>query len=143
MVKDAARNDVPDARFVVSHLHREEKGSDVNVATHLLADVLQQRVDAIVVVSNDSDLKLPISLAREHVPVGLVTPAGRLAGDLAFDRDGGVGSHWQALLDERAFRAHQLRMASSGHSRPSSARNHGNPRESAVIRASTSRRSAT
>lgn len=108
MVKDAAQNDVPDARFVVSHLHREEKGSDVNVATHLLADVLQQRVDAIVVVSNDSDLKLPISLARQHVPVGVVTPAGRLAGDLAFDRSEGVGSHWQALLDEAAFRSHQL-----------------------------------
>jgi uncharacterized LabA/DUF88 family protein len=108
MVKDAAQNDVPDARFVVSHLHREEKGSDVNLATHLLADVLQPRVDAIVVVSNDSDLKLPISLARQHVPVGVVTPAGRLAGDLAFDRSEGVGSHWQALLDEAAFRSHQL-----------------------------------
>lgn len=108
MVKDAARTDVPDARFVVSHLHREEKGSDVNVATHLLADVLQRRVDAVIVVSNDSDLKLPIAYARQHVPVGLVTPGGWLAGDLAFDRHEGVGSHWQAVLDAEAFRAHQL-----------------------------------
>lgn len=108
MVKDAADIDVPNARFVVSHLHREEKGSDVNVATHVLADVLQRQVDAIVVVSNDSDLRLPIALARRHVPVGVVTPAGRLAGDIAFDEDEGVGSHWHALLDADAYRAHQL-----------------------------------
>lgn len=108
MVKDAAREDVPDARFVVSHLHREEKGSDVNVATHLLVDVFGGEVDAVVVVSNDSDLKLPISLARQRVPVGLLTPSGRLAGDLAFDRHEGVGTHWQAVLDEAALKAHQL-----------------------------------
>lgn len=108
MVKDATRADVPDARFVVSHLHREEKGSDVNVATHLLADTFRSDVDAVVVVSNDSDLKLPAALARQHVPVGLVTPAGRLAGDLAFDRNEGVGRHWQAVLDASAYQAHQL-----------------------------------
>jgi uncharacterized LabA/DUF88 family protein len=108
MVKDATRADVQGARFVVSHLHREEKGSDVNVATHLLADVFRRDVDAVVVVSNDSDLKLPTALARQHVPVGLLTPAGRLAGDLAFDRNEGVGRHWQAVLDAAAFAAHQL-----------------------------------
>jgi len=108
MIKDGMRADVPDARFVVSHLHREEKGSDVNVATHLLADAFRREVDAVVVVSHDSDLKLPISLARRYVPVGLVTPGGRLAGDLAFDRNEGVGRHWQAILDAPAFMAHQL-----------------------------------
>lgn len=108
MVKDAVREDVPEARFVVSHLHREEKGSNVNVATHLLADVFRGEVDAVVIVSNDSDLKLPIALARQHVAVGLLTPAGRLAGDLAFDPDDGAGSHWQAALDAAAFEAHQL-----------------------------------
>jgi uncharacterized LabA/DUF88 family protein len=108
MVKDAERSDVRDARFVVSHLHREEKGSDVNVATHLLADIFGTAVDAVVVVSNDSDLKLPIALARQHVPVGLVTPAGRLAGDLAFEPSDGVGSHWQALLEADDYRVHQL-----------------------------------
>jgi uncharacterized LabA/DUF88 family protein len=56
------------------------------VATHLLVDIFKGNADAVVVVSNDSDLKLPISLARQHVPVGLLAPGGRLAGDLAFDR---------------------------------------------------------
>jgi hypothetical protein len=35
----------------------EEKGSDVNVAAHLLVDVLAGGFDAAVVISNDSDLR--------------------------------------------------------------------------------------
>jgi hypothetical protein len=35
---------------------REEKGSDVNVATHLPADVFRKEVEAAIVISNDSDL---------------------------------------------------------------------------------------
>jgi hypothetical protein len=50
-VKDLSGGDVPAARFVVSHLHREEKGSDVNVATHLLLDVLGDNADAAILVS--------------------------------------------------------------------------------------------
>jgi len=40
----------------------EEKGSDVNVATHLLLDALAQppAMDAAIVISNDSDLELPV-----------------------------------------------------------------------------------
>lgn len=40
MAKNAAGRDEPDARFIVSVARREEKGSDVNVAAHLLLDVL-------------------------------------------------------------------------------------------------------
>lgn len=39
----------------------EEKGSDVNVGSHLLRDVLTDRIDAAIVVSNDSDLALRCS----------------------------------------------------------------------------------
>ncbi len=108
MVKDASHVDVPDACFVVSHLHREEKGSDVNLATHLMHDVLEGGIDGVIVVSNDSDLKLPISLAREQVPVGIVTAGRRLAGGLAFVPDVGVGSHWHAGLGAEDLRRHQL-----------------------------------
>jgi len=38
----------------------EEKGSDVNLATHLLHDAHMGRFDVAVVVSNDSDLLEPI-----------------------------------------------------------------------------------
>ena len=74
MVQDSTGVDVPSARFMASVARREEKGSDVNVATHLLVDVFGGAVDAAVVISNDSDLKLPIDIARGVVPVGLVNP---------------------------------------------------------------------
>ena len=37
----------------------EEKGSDVNLASHLLVDGSGARYDLAVVISNDSDLKEP------------------------------------------------------------------------------------
>src|SRR6266480_1705614 len=40
LVKDGADQKVSDATFYVSVADREEKGSDVNIATHLLLDVL-------------------------------------------------------------------------------------------------------
>jgi hypothetical protein len=46
----------------------EEKGSDVNVASHLLIDVLDRQVDAAIVFSNDSDLRYPLEQARLRVP---------------------------------------------------------------------------
>ncbi len=67
MVQDANGNPVPDATFMISYANREEKGSDVNVAAHLLVDVLTGVVDAAVVVSNDSDLEFPVSYARTRV----------------------------------------------------------------------------
>ena len=71
------------AESMVSYLHLEEKGSDVNVASHLLSDVLTNQVNAAVVVSNDSDLAVPLRVARDRVPVGLVHPgAGYRAGAL-------------------------------------------------------------
>jgi hypothetical protein len=71
-VQDSSANNVPHARFIVSYAFREEKGSDVNLASHLLLDTLEQRVDAAVVISNDSDLALPLREARKRIPVGTV-----------------------------------------------------------------------
>jgi uncharacterized LabA/DUF88 family protein len=57
-------------------LRTEEKGSDVNLATHLLHDAHRGLVDCAVIVSNDSDLAEPIRLVHEDlgVKVGLVYP---------------------------------------------------------------------
>jgi uncharacterized LabA/DUF88 family protein len=54
----------------------EEKGSDVNLATHLLMDAFDNLFDCAVVVSNDSDLKEPISLVRNRFgkTIGLLNP---------------------------------------------------------------------
>jgi hypothetical protein len=109
VIKDAADQPVPDAVFMVSHARREEKGSDVNVATHLLLDVLQGRVDAAIVVSNDSDLRLPIVEARNRVPVGTINPSPNYpAGALKGHPGDGVGGHWWLQLQEGDVRAHQL-----------------------------------
>lgn len=95
MVRDASGNPVSDASFMVSTARREEKGSDVNVASHLLLDVLEGRVDAAVVISNDSDLAFPVQTVRERVPVGTVNPTkGTLVGKLKGSPQDGAGNHW-------------------------------------------------
>lgn len=43
----------------VKVIKREEKGSDVNLATQLLVDAFRGNADTFVVVTNDSDLKTP------------------------------------------------------------------------------------
>lgn len=95
MVQDKAGAPLPEARFMASVARREEKGSDVNVASHLLLDVLSGAVDAAVVISNDSDLAFPVKQARLRVPVGLINPTKNYpAGALNGDPGDGVGGHW-------------------------------------------------
>ena len=109
MVQDAGGNPIADATFMVSYADREEKGSDVNVAAHLLVDVLTSVVDAAIIISNDSDLQFPVSYARGRVPVGLVNPsAAYLAGALRGKPSEGVGSHWWHRLSSADLHACQL-----------------------------------
>ncbi|WP_217641911.1 NYN domain-containing protein [Actinopolyspora alba] len=87
----------------------EEKGSDVNVASALLIDVLSGRVDAAMVISNDSDLHLPLRHSREHVPVATINPGTNpTARDLRGSRGEGVGGHWWRRLRPEDFYRHQL-----------------------------------
>ena len=57
----------------------EEKGSDVNLATHLLHDAYRGRFEVAVIVSNDSDLLEPIKIVREELgkKVGVLNPHKR------------------------------------------------------------------
>jgi hypothetical protein len=57
----------------------EEKGSDVNLATMLLMDAFRKDFEQAIVISNDSDLVLPIEVVRTelHIPVGVVFPCSR------------------------------------------------------------------
>lgn len=119
LVQDAQGNAIPDATFMVSYAHREEKGSDVNVASHLLVDVLSSQVDAAVVISNDSDLKFPIAYARTKVPVGLLNPSDNyLAGALRGRPGDGVGGHWWRQITAADLQASQLPNPVAGFSRP-------------------------
>jgi uncharacterized LabA/DUF88 family protein len=61
---------------VVKVLKVEEKGSDVNLASHLLLDAFQGNFDVAAVLSNDSDLVEPIRIVTQVLgkPVGLLSP---------------------------------------------------------------------
>ncbi len=65
-------------RLVKVH-KREEKGSDVNLATHLLLDAFRQHFDIAVIVSNDTDLALPIQVVRNdfRLDVGVLNPQSK------------------------------------------------------------------
>ena len=54
----------------------EEKGSDVNLAVHLVNDAWKKSFDAAVVISNDTDLVTPIRMvsAEQGKPVFVVCP---------------------------------------------------------------------
>lgn len=94
---------------IVDVAQREEKGSDVNVAAHLLHDALTNRIDAAIVISNDSDLAFALSTARKYVPVGTVNPSpNHLAGALRGTPGDGVGNHWWAKLTTQDFVQAQL-----------------------------------
>ena len=63
----------------VEVLRTEEKGSDVNLATHLLLDAFKGRCDTAVVMSNDSDLAQAIDAVQSEfgVKAGIVNPHPR------------------------------------------------------------------
>lgn len=44
----------------------EEKGSDVNIATYMMLDAFRNRCEAMVLVSNDSDLVEPVRIVRRE-----------------------------------------------------------------------------
>ncbi|MFV1976418.1 MAG: NYN domain-containing protein [Candidatus Scalindua sp.] len=54
----------------------EEKGSDVNLATHLLSDGYKGEIDVAVLITNDSDLVAPVRIVRNELKltVGVINP---------------------------------------------------------------------
>ena len=54
----------------------EEKGTDVNLATYFLMDGYERDYEQALIISNDADLALPISIVRNKLclPVGIVNP---------------------------------------------------------------------
>jgi uncharacterized LabA/DUF88 family protein len=65
-------------RFV-KVIKTEEKGSDVNIATHLLIDAFDNVYDCAVLISGDSDLTLPVQMVRNRFDkkVGVLNPQKR------------------------------------------------------------------
>ncbi len=54
----------------------EEKGSDVNLASHLLRDAYLKRFEVAVLVTNDSDLAEPVRIVSQELklPIGILNP---------------------------------------------------------------------
>lgn len=75
-VRAPLANPTPRARDAVI-LKTEEKGSDVNLAVHLLNDAWHRRYDSALVVSNDGDLAEAIRLTKleSSKPVGIAVPS--------------------------------------------------------------------
>ena len=62
---------------MIAEVHTmEEKGSDVNLAVHLLNDAWKEMFDAAVVISNDTDLVTPIRMVttERKKPVIVICP---------------------------------------------------------------------
>lgn len=63
----------------------EEKGSDVNLATHMLCDGFRDHYDIAAVISNDTDLEEPLRVVKEELGKGVALlhpskyPSGKLA----------------------------------------------------------------
>jgi uncharacterized LabA/DUF88 family protein len=69
--------DPSENRRAVKIIRTEEKGSDVNIAVHLLNDAWLNNYDCGVVVSNDSDIAESMKLVKEHHSnklLGLIIP---------------------------------------------------------------------
>ena len=68
-------NPSDDKKFV-KIIKTEEKGSDVNLAVHLLNDAWLNKYDCAVIISNDSDLAESINLVRKYhkKKIGLILP---------------------------------------------------------------------
>ena len=60
-------------------IKNEEKGTDVNIATHLVNDAHNKSFEKAVVISNDSDLVTPIRIVVQeiHLPVTVISPFDR------------------------------------------------------------------
>lgn len=57
----------------------EEKGTDVNIATHLMHDAHTRVYERAVVISNDSDLVTPIRIITKEIgiPITVISPFDR------------------------------------------------------------------
>jgi len=66
---------------IVEVLKTEEKGSDVNLASHIVLDAALDNFDIAVVVTNDTDLFEPLRIAKEvfNKKIVLICPHNKIA----------------------------------------------------------------
>jgi len=69
-------NPTPGSPRYARVIKTEEKGSDVNLATHLIADAYEDAFQVAAIITNDSDLLEPVRLVRTRLKktVGILNP---------------------------------------------------------------------
>jgi len=98
-------NPPPRGAKTVEVIKTEEKGSDVNLAVHLVNDAWEGRFDVALVISNDSDLAEAIRIARSKgKPVGVANPTADLTKRMNAEL-------YQAASFQRRIEAKHLRKA--------------------------------
>lgn len=60
-------NPIPGQNLYAEVIKTEEKGSDVNIATHLLYDGVKNAYGVAILISNDSDLVEPIKIVKNDL----------------------------------------------------------------------------
>ena len=80
----------------------EEKESDVNIATHIVADA--SKYDCAVLVSNDTDLKTPLRYVKENFKkrIGIISPRRNIHIELR------ETSHFQKRISNETLRQCQF-----------------------------------
>jgi hypothetical protein len=69
-------NPPPGGPATIEVIRSDEKGTDVNIATLLLTDGFEGDYEQALVITNDSDLKMPIEVVANKLkkPVGIALP---------------------------------------------------------------------
>ena len=69
----------------------------------------RREVEDAIVISNNSGIALPLSIARSIVPEGTVNPGiKQLAGAMKGDRNEGPGNRWWRKLSDQDYYGHQM-----------------------------------
>ena len=69
---------------LIAEVHTmEEKGSDVNLAAHLLNDAWKGNFEAALVITNDTDLCVPIDMVAKQLKLPVYVACPKLGGSLA------------------------------------------------------------
>ena len=108
---------------IVQFYKHEEKETDVNIATHIIYDCCKENIDSIVLLSNDTDLKLPLWFARKKLrkKVIVITPIENKKGSIApmkAHRDLQIISNKTLSLTESDLRNSQFPNIVDGISKP-------------------------
>ena len=101
----------------------EEKETDVNIATHIMYDCCKENISSIALLSNDTDLKLPLWFARKKFKkrVIVITPPENRKGSLTLktaQQHLQKISHKNISLEESHLKNSQFQDVVNGISKP-------------------------